>query len=512
MRLPSIMGFREIRTAANQPSDAPLDGVVCRVLRFVKPRIMIDSGPSTTSSAMTDASSQICFVDMPFRKKKDPQSGVEIDFDQIYESAIEPAIVSAGLRSIRGDRERTGGVIHVAMFARLLLSEFVVADLTTANANVFYELGVRHAAKPYTTIPIFWTSGSIPFDVQLVRAIGYDLDQGKLTEAAAENLRAAITARIKSALEGPVSKDSPLFQLFENFPGIEVSHDLTDVFMDRIEVSEEFQVELDRALLTEPKEQARERLKKVQADLGDLQTKDNEILMKLYLSYRDVSGWDEMIALYDGFPAALRDSVMGRQQYALALNRRAGPGDRERAIRILEQLLKQRGQSAETYGILGRIYKDQYSEAKAKGDFKASAHLDRAIQAYTRGFECEPVDYYPGVNAINLLIQKGTEDAQKAAERLTPLVSFAVARRGGASSDDYWDLATVLELALIGRDNDAAEAVVGKVLVAARANWMANTTAKNLEMLRDLRSKKEDTTLLERIITALHERAAELPS
>ena len=71
-----------------------------------------------------------CFVDMPFGKKKDPSSGVEIDFDQVYGEAIRPAILAAGLEAIRGDEERTGGIIHVPMFGRLLLSEYLVADLT----------------------------------------------------------------------------------------------------------------------------------------------------------------------------------------------------------------------------------------------------------------------------------------------------------------------------------------------------------------------------------------------
>lgn len=90
---------------------------------------------------MNDEAKQICFVDMPFGKKKDPKSGVEIDFDQIYEKGIEPAIRNQGLKPVRGDREETGGIIHTAMFARLLLAEFVIADMTTANPNVFYELG-----------------------------------------------------------------------------------------------------------------------------------------------------------------------------------------------------------------------------------------------------------------------------------------------------------------------------------------------------------------------------------
>ena len=180
------------------------------------------------------AAAQACFIDMPFGKKVDAKSGVEIDFDQVYEAGIKPAVEASGLQCIRGDMEKTGGIIHEAMFARLLLSEFVVADMTTANANVFYELGVRHAARPYTTIPIFATLGGPPFDVNMVRAIPYELTDGRLGEEAAGGLQEAVRDRIKNALEGPVADDSPLFQLFENFPTIELSHELTDVFQDTV--------------------------------------------------------------------------------------------------------------------------------------------------------------------------------------------------------------------------------------------------------------------------------------
>ena len=88
----------------------------------------------------------LCFVLMPFGVKKDPSGGPDIDFDRIYEDAIRPGIEAAGMEPIRADEERTGGIIHQAMFERLLLCDFAVADMTTANANVFYELGVRHAA------------------------------------------------------------------------------------------------------------------------------------------------------------------------------------------------------------------------------------------------------------------------------------------------------------------------------------------------------------------------------
>src|SRR5882672_842454 len=96
--------------------------------------------------------SPLCFVLMPFGSKADPSGGPNINFDPIYEQAIKPAIEAAGMEPVRADGERTGGIIHKPMFERLLLCDFAVADLTTGNPNVFYELGVRHAARPATTL------------------------------------------------------------------------------------------------------------------------------------------------------------------------------------------------------------------------------------------------------------------------------------------------------------------------------------------------------------------------
>ena len=91
---------------------------------------------------------------MPFGEKTDA-SGKKINFDAIYEELIKPAIEQAGIEPIRENEEKTGLITHKPMFERLILCEYAVADLTTANANVFYELGVRHAARPYKTILIF---------------------------------------------------------------------------------------------------------------------------------------------------------------------------------------------------------------------------------------------------------------------------------------------------------------------------------------------------------------------
>ena len=442
---------------------------------------------------------QVCFVDMPYGKKVDVRSGVEIDFDDIYTRAIEPGLHAAGLDAVRGDREQSGGIIHTAMFARLLLAEFVVADLTTANPNVFYELGVRHAARPYTTIPIFGTVSELPFDISLVRAIPYELNGGNLSAEAAAKLCNDLSARIVASLRGPVTDDSPLFQLFQRFPGIDMSHEVTDVFRDRVEYSERI-----RQRLRSARSDGVEEIRAVQAELGDLATVERGVLVDLFLSYRAAGAWTDMINVEESFPASVKATTVVKQQLAFARNRRKEPGDIESALDILEGLVREYGESAETMGLLGRIYKDRFLEAKQAGKLiEAQGWLDRAIDAYTRGFQAEPSDFYPGINALNLLVQKGTDDAAAEVDRLAPLVTFAAIRRGGADSPDYWTLATVLELAALNRDDRLIARVLPGVLTASSEPWMLATTADNLRMLLELRRGSESTETLEQVLAAL---------
>ena len=452
----------------------------------------------------------LCFVDMPFGQKPDLKSGVVVDFAQIYNDAIKPAIEECGLQALRGDEERTGGIIHGAMFARLLLAEFVVADLTLANPNVFYELGIRHAAKPFTTVPIFANVSALPFDVALVRAVGYQLKKGKLTKAAAQKLKSQLAKRLCDAISGATTYDSPLFQLIPKFPGIDLPDEVTETFKDRIRQAEEFREMLSSAR-AQPLREEREALLKIRRDLGDLKTVQRSVLIELMSSFRDAEAFGELIELYNTFPAPLKEYVIVKQQFALALNRRNQSDDREKALKILDELLKNRGPDSETLGIKGRIYKDIYKEAAQAGRITATAALDDAIDAYTKGFETDPRDYYPGVNAINLLIQKGDAEALREVERLLPLVSFAVARRGGASSVDYWDLATVLELACIGEDWATANRVIAKAVLAATDSFKTATTLDNLRLLKKARERAgHEVTELDGILNELSARDMEL--
>ena len=185
------------------------------------------------------------------------------------------------------------------------------------------------------------------------------------------------------------------------------------------------------------------------------------------------------------------------------------PGDEDRAIAVLEDLATSTGDSAETQGLLGRIHKDRYRAAAERGEkWQTAGFLDQAIAAYTRGFEAEPADYYPGVNAINLLVLKGTDEALAEANRLVPLVTFAAVHKGGVESNDYWTVATVLELAIIGRDEQLAARVLPRALTVASEPLMLKTTADNLELLLERRRGDEPTDFLEQAVSALRSAAS----
>lgn len=279
----------------------------------------------------------LCFVDMPFGRKIDLTSGVEINFDQIYKNAIKPAIEAVGLEALRGDEEAAGGIIHGAMFARLLLAEYVVADLTTANPNVYYELGIRHAARPFTTVPIFATIHALPFDIALIRAVPYQIKDGKLTKAQAGKLQRAIEARLRAAIQGPPTKDSPLFELVPDYPIIDLPHEVTEAFQDRVRHSDAFNGQLAKAREKPSDPERRDALLAIQNGLGDLKVVQRNILVELLLSYRAVEAWPEMVALADAMPEPVQDLTVVRQQRAMALNR---CGERERALKLLERLIK----------------------------------------------------------------------------------------------------------------------------------------------------------------------------
>jgi len=413
---------------------------------------------------------------MPFGRKP-AASGASVDFDAVYADLIAPGIELAGLEPLRADQELSGGIIHKPMFERLILCEFAVADLTTANANVFYELGLRHAVRPASTLLLFAEgTGQLPFDVALLRALSYKLDvDGKPTNTALG--QEAIAARLREARE--LATDSPVYQLVEGFPDIQRLK--TDIFRDRVNYRAEA-----KARLAVARKQGPAAVRAVEASLGNMADQEAGVVIDLYLSYRAVKGWKEMIALVPKMAPPLARSVVVQEQLGLALNR---DGRGEEAEQVLLGVIEKQGPSSETYGILGRIYKDRWEAAhKAEETALAGALLDKAIDAYRRGFEADWRDAYPGINAVTLMELKDPHDSR--GQHLIPVVAYAVERRIAAGKPDYWDFATQLELAVLGRQQAQASGALGRALAAVREKWEPETTARNLRLIRELRERR----------------------
>jgi hypothetical protein len=127
-----------------------------------------------------------CFVMMPFS----PPLGTY--YDKIY----KPAIEKAGLISQRADDDLFGtGKIMDQIWSGINSARILVAELTSRNPNVYYELGLAHALHK----PVVLVSNSqedVPFDLNHIRVIYYDMTDPfwgqKLIDKLAENILSAI--------------------------------------------------------------------------------------------------------------------------------------------------------------------------------------------------------------------------------------------------------------------------------------------------------------------------------
>ena len=96
------------------------------------------------------------------------------------------------------------------------------------------------------------------------------------------------------------------------------------------------------------------------------------------------------------------------------------------------KVIEEHGESSETLGLLGRVYKDRWEATREGSALLAEGHLDQAIDAYRRGFEADWRDAYPGVNAVTLMEIRDPGGAEQQA--MVPVVRYANRRRMDAGA------------------------------------------------------------------------------
>jgi hypothetical protein len=119
-------------------------------------------------------------------------------FDRYYQEIYVPAIKEAGFEPVRADELFTTGSVVEQIWEQIAKSKLLLADLTGKNPNVFYELGLAHAAKK----PVVFTASQVedvPFDLRHLRVIIYDIREPEW----ATRLRKSVTDYLRNATKDP---------------------------------------------------------------------------------------------------------------------------------------------------------------------------------------------------------------------------------------------------------------------------------------------------------------------
>ncbi len=427
---------------------------------------------------------------MGFGKKTDYPSGRVLDLDKSYKYIIKPAAEAAGYECKRADEIQHSGNINVPMYQQLLNADVVIADVSTYNPNAFYELGVRHALKPHTTITIAEDKMVFPFDVGQIAIrtyhhLGEGIDFGEV-----ERMRGELQKAIQ-VVGAQAACDSPVYTFLKDLQPPAIA-----------------KAEAERAALTANPGAEAAAPPTVRALMDQVEAA---------FARSDFITAKSLLAIVRSM---MPNDVFIIHKLALATYKSKLPTPLDalnEACQILEDLGPATSTDTETLGLYGSVQKRLWDATQA------AAHLDLAIWAHEKGFYVKN-DYYNGINLAFLLnVRAALKTDSDPAEAIA---DFVVARRtrrgvlrlceslleskpGPKGADEYWIKASMAEAyAGLGDDAKAQE-----LLEAARAvdmsapsfdskpkaamepartpppAWMIQSTADQLARLRGLLAK-----------------------
>ena len=293
-----------------------------------------------------------------------------------------------------------------------------------------------------------------------------------------------------------------------------VAHEKTDVFRDKVQYNAFIKNELAYARNVPADVNGDAKAGRIRAinsvieKYKPLENIETAVLIDIMISFRNIEAFKEMLDFIKQMPRYVFETVMVQEQYAFVLNRNGGkakPTDEvmiNEAEAVLRKLETEGKASSETYGIWGRIYKDKFDRAYKSGNTgEAKGQLKKALKYYEKGFEFDPRDAYPGVNYVTCLELLG--ERQKAL-RLLPAVEYAVKAKMNRKAPDYWDYATLLELAVIENRFAEAEEFLNEAKPLAIESWMFDTTKGNLNLIMNFRNERnEDIDPIKELILSL---------
>jgi hypothetical protein len=397
----------------------------------------------------------VAFVAMPYGRRTNLPTGGEYEADATYRRILLPALIDGGYQPIRADADSLLEIIDLTMLRAIHGSELLIADLATLNANVMWELGVRHAWRRAGTILLRPAGTSTPFDVSHARVHEYNRNPTEVSDHDAIDGIRLLRGLVEAAGEGHT--DSPVFATFPDLPEPTLP-DPDPHAAGAAAAAARHSQEVSSAADLREADKLQGLVQGISSD-EQLDVDARRALLE-HVGFALIACGEHTAAAEVLAPLAGADTAMERtrlqQQYAHALIRSQDPKGRaqrlERAELRLQALLTRQPPTGEAYGLLASAAKARVEDTLDVGG-PPGEQLSVAIEAYLQGFRLDPADYYPGVVALALLRLRGehlrpSEQDLDEARELLPVVRFAATRSGEPDSSDVWRLATIAEVAL----------------------------------------------------------------
>jgi hypothetical protein len=327
------------------------------------------------------------FIIRPFGVKKGTK-GEDIDFDQVAQKLIDPALTRLGVTGRDTIEILKQGNIRIDMFQRLLTADLVVADLSIHNANVFYELGIRHALRGKRTFLLRSAQDAYPFDLQTDRYLTYDHERPEASlPLLTESLRQTLASEDQ---DSPVFRSLPDLQEPERFRFLAVPRG----FREEVDLAAGNHEKGDLGLLG------------AEAEGFEWESEGFRIVGRAQYNLKAYRGaeatWESIrqIDSNDREANLLLGTVFQRL------------GDLRRSDQALQRVIDQKGiepgARPEAYALLGRNAKSRWKDAwsaepnlpKRREKALRSPFLEESYVAYARAFSTDLNHFYSGLNAL----------------------------------------------------------------------------------------------------------------
>jgi Tetratricopeptide Repeats-Sensor len=443
----------------------------------------------------------LCFMIMPYGRKAtqvEPSSNApgEIDFNALWDKAFAPTIQSLGYDPVRADQD-TGALIITQMVERLYFADLVLADMTIPNGNVYYEVGVRHAAKRTGCVLLAADWSKQLFDVAQMRTIRYPLKEGNLEEATAK----AVSEAIKGPIDALSRGDSPVFSSIKGYPSNPdpaAASTMKDVMAQTAVL--QGKIRAARAFPKSDRMVAAQALAEQSINARTTPT-DAIALIRLVRDCVDTKqDWAWLADFIKRLPSDIADIQEVRETYAFAL---ANSGNIADAIAKLEELLALSGPTPERLGLLGGRYKRLFADAKEEDKAELARQHDRRL----------PARYGTRSQSILLLVQPAeTLPTAEAKRRRGPRgyrrqSCSGRLRKSRETGVSGWLKQTLLGTSFDARECEKAEKLAAEVRSKPGERWKLTSTICDLELstnqAEDKNTKDRLTAILEPLKAAI---------